>query len=223
MGFFSSIGNFFTGPVGGTLLGGLNIGGGIASAYQQAAAQRDANATNIQIARENNAWSAEQAQKEMDFQERMSESSVQRMAIDMKAAGINPMLAAGAGESTPSGAMGSVSSPRVDAVPTNMFPNIMSSAKDALSLGMALRANQAQYENMSADTTSKIANAAKIIADTKAVGASTTATQLSNVVKQRQLDIEQRHPKLFGWLDTIMSRLPLFHSASSAFNSESVS
>lgn len=57
------------------------------------------------LAREQMRWNARQAQISRDFQERMSNTSYQRAAKDLEAAGLNRILALGSGATTPGGAV----------------------------------------------------------------------------------------------------------------------
>lgn len=60
-------------------------------------AQRDANETNVNL-----------SNAQMAFQERLSSTAHQREVEDLRAAGINPVLSANSGASTPSGSLASV-------------------------------------------------------------------------------------------------------------------
>lgn len=143
--------------------------------------QRDTNNMNKKLARE-----------QMAFQERMSNTAVQRHAKDLEAAGFNRLLAAGAnGASTPSGAAATMRAPEITPL-------------DIIGIQQS-RANVAKTKaetHVAENTATNLTEQNKNLAETNKLISAQTAVQQWNAAKiQAEISgtsVEEAGFKMFG-------------------------
>lgn len=91
-----------------------------------------------------NEMNRDMAREQMSFQERMSSSSYQRSVKDLEKAGLNPLLAAPGGASTPAGA----ASTAINPMPKDMVKGAISSAIEVKQMELAGKKQGAEIDLM---------------------------------------------------------------------------
>lgn len=182
----------------GTAIGaGLGVVGDIVAGNASADAQREANQTNRDIARENREWQAS-----------MSSTAYQRAMADMRAAGLNPILAySQGGASTPSG-----STTNVQAVEPTVS-RVASSAADAMNMYQQVRGQDAAIKQQEAQTMVAQAQAAKTITDAKNATLQGKILEAEVPVRQIRLEADKEFQKFDAWLERIGAAFGLYGTA----------
>lgn len=130
--------------------------------------QEDSQVFNAEQAAMQRDWAAQQADTNRSFEERMSNTSMQRRIQDLRHAGLNPLLALGAGgASTPNGGIpGGASASAGMASSSIASPTPFNDVAAGMSNASQLEVNRAQRENIVAETERKKAETKEIEART---------------------------------------------------------
>lgn len=153
---------------------------------------RDTNTANENIAKRTNIANAEMARQQAMFQKYMSDTSHQREVRDLRKAGLNPILSANKGASTPSGASANQITGAAMQAPDRIGKAMqliggMNSALSSVQQVKQLQATDAQI--------------AKTVAETKSIPYQREQTQAHTVKTASEgrasaLEVQKRHAEL---------------------------
>ncbi len=137
-------------------------------------------------------WAKQAANRQMDFQERMSNTAYQRAMNDMRKAGINPIMVSKlGGASTPTGAM--AKTPSMDNMGSNVMQNMLRTAQVEQAVATANhQASNARLAQQNAD-----------YFDKKSFGSAVLNARPMNILLT---EIIERNPKILDTLSGLVEK-----------------
>lgn len=133
-----------------------------------------------------NRMNERQAKRQMDFQERMSNTSYQRARKDLEAAGFNPLLVSTGGASTPQGTMASME---------DVGQKMLTSGIEVYNSQLATRKQGAEIGNIEKDNKLKEAQTQKALVDAEVARKGIPESELKNMLYKKAKEFVESSTK----------------------------
>lgn len=186
--------------IGGAVAGLGSLFGGLFSSSSQLEAQKEANKANKEI-----------AGAQMAFQERMSSSAHQREVADLRAAGLNPILSANGGASSPGGASLSVN-PEVNRA-GEAVAGAVSSAFEKAMIVKELEQKDAGIDAARATAAASKADAELKRVSAKNAGLMTEALDAEGKLRKDTAEFDRGAVKFDGYSKRVLDAIGGFYDA----------
>lgn len=194
------------------LIGGLaGLAGGIGGALINSGSQADANQANMDIAKMNNSANLNAMLVQQEYSTKMSNTAYQRSTADMRAAGINPMMAVQqGGASTPSASAIAAQNTRVEseqrgealraaaqsAMEVMRLDRELKQTDSQIELNKAAQATEKTKQDLNMNTAAEVSNrTAKTLYETYQKKAELPAVEAEAELRRQRAGIDQKFLK----------------------------